>query len=344
MRRSVAFALSVPVPDPMPAVPVTFYADVSDAELAGWRALQPDAEPHRLVRGDECWIAQTHARLRDAGVAVRFDNRVPDEGVVVFYAGDKRRVWKAFDARSRTMLVAVRSDRHPVGFADVEIVQNASSADGRRTRHVPHWPQAGLLPRDPMRGERVRTVLFPGTPQNLHEGFSGDAWRRFVEARGIEFRCHYANACGGPTDWHDYRDVDVMLAIRPAAMGLVPHKPAWKLFNAWLAGVPAILGAEAGYRELRRDPLDYVEATDPDAAMQALQRLLDEPELYTAMIDNGRVRGADFTVEANLARWRRLLDALASECADPARRPPSRLARRTRNLVFRLRRTWRPYA
>ena len=328
----------------MPDVPVTFYADVDDAALASWRALQPDREPERLLRGDECWIAQTCARLRDAGVPVRLDNRVPDAGLVVFYAGDKKRVWRAFDPRGRAMLVAVRSDRHPVGFADVEIVQNASSADGRRTRHVPHWPQAGLLPRDPARGARVRTLLFPGTPQNLHEGFAGAAWQRFVDGRGIEFRCHYANACGGPPAWHDYRDVDVMLAIRPAAMGLVPHKPAWKLFNAWLAGVPAILGPEAGYRELRRGPLDYLEAADPAGAMQAVQRLLDEPGLYAAMVENGHLRGAEFTVEANLARWRSLLEALAAECADPARRPRSRLARQARDWAFRVRRAWRPYS
>jgi hypothetical protein len=327
----------------MTEVPVTFYADVSDAELAGWRALRPDAEPQRLVRGDECWIAQTCARLRDAGMPVSLDNRVPAEGIVVFYAGDKRAVAKAFDPRGRALLVAVRSDRHPVGFADFEIVQNASSADGARTRHLPHWPQAGLLPRDPVRGERVRCVLFPGTPQNLHPGFGGEAWHRFLDQHALEFRCHYASACGGPAAWHDYRDVDVMLAIRPPAMGLVPHKPAWKLFNAWLAGVPAILGPEAGYRELRRGPLDYLEAADPQAAMHALARLRDEPGLYAAMVANGHVRGADFTVAATLRRWQALLAELASVYADPARRTQSPLARRRREWWFRLRRPWKPY-
>ena len=327
----------------MADVPVTFFADVADAELAGWRAFRPDAEPHRLLRGEECWIAQTHARLRDAGVPVRLDNRVPDAGIVVFYAGDKRAVWRAHAPRSPALLVAVRSDRHPVGFADVEIVQNASSADGARTRHVPHWPQAGLLPRDPARGARVRTVLFPGTPQNLHPGFRGGAWQRFLADRGLEFRCHYANACGGPPAWHDYRDVDVMLGVRPAARRLVANKPAWKLVNAWLAGVPAILGPEVAYRELRRDPLDYLEAAGPDAAVQALARLLDEPGLYAAMVTNGRRRGADFTVEANLRRWRELLAALARDYDAPARRLQPRLVRNARELWFHLRRPWKPY-
>ena len=113
--------------------------------------------------------------------------------------------------------------------------------------------------------------------------------------------------------------------------------------NLVRAGVPAILGPEAGYRELRRDPLDYLEAGDPDAAMQALARLLDEPGLYPAMVANGTARGADFTVEATLQRWQRLLAQLAVLCADPARRPQSRFARGRREAWFRLRRPWKPY-
>ena len=325
------------------AVPVTFFLDADDAALAAWRGLRPDREPQRMVLGEDYWIVQTWARLRDAGMPVVLDDRVPDEGVVVFYAGDKRAVWKRLRKDSRVLLAAVRSDRHPVGFADVEIVQNASSADGVRTLHVPHWPQAGLLPRDPQRGARVRNVLFPGTPQNLHPGFAGERWQRFLAERGLGFRCHYANEGATAPAWNDFRDVDVMLAVRPAEMGLVPHKPAWKLFNAWLAGVPAILGPEAGYRELRLNPLDYLEAGDPDAAMQALARLLDEPDLYRAMVANGAVRGAEFTMDATLQRWQRLLARLAALCADPAWRPQSRLARMRREAWFRLRRAWKPY-
>src|SRR5699024_595021 len=133
---------------------VSFFLDADDPTIASWRALQPDAEPRRLVLGEDYWIVLTYARLRDAGDDVARVNRLPDAGVVVFYAGDKRAVWsqlreRAKAARPGMLLAAVRSDRHPVGFADCEIVQNASSADGRRALHVPHWPQPGLIPRDP---------------------------------------------------------------------------------------------------------------------------------------------------------------------------------------------------
>lgn len=321
------------------ADPVTFFLEADDATLAAWRGLQPDREPHRMVLGEDYWIVQTWARLRDAGVPVALDNRVPDDGIVVFYAGDKRAVWKQLRAGNRSLLAAVRSDRHPVGFADVEIVQNASSADGVGAMYLPHWPQPGLLPRDPGRGDVLRVVLFPGTPRNLAADFAGSDWNSFLRARGIEFRCRYADDAGAMA-WNDYRDVDTLLAIRPESMGLVRNKPAWKLFNAWLAGIPAILGPESGYRELRRGPLDYLEAATPVEAMQALQRLQDEPGLYPAMVDNGFVRAAEYTMEATRARWIELLDALAVRRA-AGRRPPGLAKRRARDLRVRWSRLWR---
>lgn len=317
---------------------VTFFLAGDEATLASWRGLQPDREPQRMVLGEDYWIVQTWARLRDAGLAAALDNRIPDDGVVVFYAGDKRAVWRRLRRNQRTFLAAVRSDRHPVGFADAEIVQNASSADGKRTLHVPHWPQPGLVPRDPARGEAVRTVLFPGTPRNLDASFRSPEWRDFIARRGLVFRTHEDD--DDATAWNDYRSVDVLLAIRPESMGFVRNKPGWKLFNAWLAGVPAILGPEAGYRELRRDPLDFLEAATLVDAMQALQRLQDEHGLYRAMVANGFARGGDYTVAETLLRWRRLLDLLVARQAG-WRRPPGLPIRRARDLAARMRRAWR---
>ena len=292
-----------------PSAPLaTFFLDAPASAIDAWRSLRPDRTPQRLVLGEHYWIALTFARLRAAGMAVRLDNRLPASGAVVFYAGDKRAVWRQVQATgSRALLVAVRSDRNPVGFADMEIVQNAASADGCRSLHVPHWPQPGLVPRDPARGDRPRTLLFPGTAHNLHPGFGDARWRRFLDARGLTLRCHGAD--GGPQRaWPDWHDVDLLLAVRASGARLVRNKPGWKLFNAWLAGVPAILGPESAYRELRQGPLDYLEVDGPEQAMTAIDRLLDEPGLHRAMVDNGLARGSAVGTEATLSRWRRLVE------------------------------------
>lgn len=317
-----------------------FFLDVPDTALQAWRALDPDAEPQRLVLGEHYWIVLSWRRLRDAGLAAALDNRVPDEGVVVFYPGDKRAVLRQHRAgNSRALLVATRSDRNPVGFADVEVVQNAASADCKRRFHLPHWRQPGLIARADARGERVRTILFPGTRQNLHPGFLDAAWAGFLDAHGLQMRCHFDAPGDRVPAYHDLHDIDLMLAVRPSGASLVRNKPAWKLFNAWLAGVPALLGPESGYRELREQPLDFVEVDGPPAAMQAIERLMAEPSLYRAMVENGRRRGRDYDDAATVARWRALFDEVLLPRAEAERqRPTPPWRRRLRDLASRLRR------
>lgn len=318
-------------------VPITFLLDVGDEDIASWRALCPDREPQRLVLGEHYWIAMTYARLRDAGADVRVDNRVPREGIVVFYAGDKHKVWAAVRRGSHALLVAVRSDRHRVGFADVEVVQNASSACGRRSFHIPHWPQPGLVPRDPSRGTALRTVLFPGTPQNLHPGFSSREWLDAMAERSVGFRCSSTES-GGARAWHDCSDVDLVLAIRPGS-GEVANKPAWKLVNAWLAGTPAILGPECAYRELRRDALDYIEATDPATALAGIDRLRASPALYAGMVAHGRERGRAHADQAVTAAWLALADDVLEPGWHCQRQHPVPIAlRRMRDAAAHVRR------
>lgn len=114
------------------------------------------------------------------------------------------------------------------------------------------------------------------------------------------------------------------MAVRPADRSLHATKPASKLINAWLAGVPALLGAESACRALRRDPLDYLEVGDVAEAEAALRRLRDDPEWMAAMIENGHRRALEFRLEPLLEHWQRLLfETIPRLAADrrPTRRP-----------------------
>jgi hypothetical protein len=71
--------------------------------------------------------------------------------------------------------------------------------------------------------------------------------------------------------------------------------------------VPAVLSPDYAFRELRRGPLDYIEVRSADDARAALLELRHDPALYRAMVDNGRVRGRDFTADAIADRWQTLL-------------------------------------
>lgn len=305
-------------------LPVRFFLPEPPAELARLAGIDPDRDWRELVTGDRAWILQTYLRLARAGAPVELVGAVPSDGVVLFHAKHERHVRRARGA-GRALLVGCRADNRQPLAAEVEILQNRQFEDRRSRFHVPHWPQPGLLPRDRARGERVERVVFKGFAANLHPELASPGWAAALAERGLAWEAdapHYAGAATATAEarWADYREVDAVIALRPPERKTARSKPATKLANAWLAGVPALLGPEPAFRELRRSELDYLEVDGAEAALAALDRLRAEPGLYRAMVENGDRRAVEVDVASVVARWRELLfEALAPLAADPAR-------------------------
>ncbi len=283
-----------------------------EGDLDALRAIDPDREFERFKRGECAWVLQTYLRLAAAGKPVELVDRPPGDGIVAFHAKHRRWLRDHGGAMRDAVLVGIRGDLGSPAIADFEVLQNGFFADGRRRFQVTHWPQPGLVPRDPGRGDAIRRIAYHGFARNLETGFRGRRWLDFLAARGIEWHYGAAEYAGIETDrirlaWHDFREVDLVLAVRPRSRRLHPSKPATKLINAWLAGVPALLGAEVAYRELRRSPLDYLEVAGVEEAIGAVERLLGDPALYRALRGRSAERAAELTPERWIAEWSELL-------------------------------------
>ncbi|HKQ59637.1 MAG TPA: hypothetical protein VJS92_00045, partial [Candidatus Polarisedimenticolaceae bacterium] len=307
---------------------VVFYLPPAH-DLAALRQLDPDRDWRRMKRGER-WVVQSYLRLRQAGHAVELDSTPPREGLVVFHNRHKHELRRALAAGPRPVLVGIRGDRREATIADFEILQNGRWADGRRRFFIPYWPQPGLLPRDPARGDRLRCLAYKGFDANLKREFRARAWQEFLTERGVAWRLDsmdYDESERGEVrpDWADYREVDAILAVRDDDGRGHTSKPATKLYNAWLAGVPALLGPDHAYRELRRSPLDFLEVLSTEQAAAAVIRLQEERGLYLAMVQHGRRRGAEFGVEGITRRWSELLYRTIPERVG---RWPARLERR----------------
>lgn len=137
-----------------------------------------------------------------------------------------------------------------------------------------------------------------GREYNLAADLRNDSFRRRLTALGMELVIK-----GSHREWHDYRDVDVVLALRDIAEHWIVTKPATKLYNSWHAGCPAVLGREPAFEALRQSELDYLPIASADDALAALARLRDDPQLYAAMVENGQHRAAEYTPDAVAARW-----------------------------------------
>ena len=250
------------------------------------------------------WTLQTYLHLNSEGVQCELTRKLPSEGILVAH---RDFLTPALRPGPHLLIVCLLADRTPHPYAQFHVVQNPLQLTIFRpkelwpTFYIPHWPQPGLIPRDPGRGGRFETAAYSGHDDNIAGELRERVWKARVRDLGLSW-------CLVPRrHWHDYSAVDVVVAIRSFKKQDHVHKPPSKLFNAWHAGVPAILGRESAYRNARRGDLDYLEATSVEAAIAALKRLRDDRDLRRAMVENGRRRAKDFQASKLVKRWRSLL-------------------------------------
>lgn len=278
--------------------------------------IDPDSDWQVLRRGQR-WLLQTFLRIVQAGYPARVSGRIPKQGIVVYHAKDHELLRNQLNGHRQLVLVGIRADKHLSELSDFEVVQNGRWEDDNNRFFIPYWPQPGLLQRDESRGSRVERIAFKGFNINLHPYFVRKKWNVWIAEQGLTWcrdSMHFKDSeeSGVLVPWHDYRTTDIALAFRPSPQNPQQRrghtaKPATKLYNAWHAGVPAILGPEYAYRELRRTDLDYIEIHRPWEAKAAIKRLRENPLLYRAMVNNGRHRAREYTQKRILDRWIELL-------------------------------------
>lgn len=120
---------------------------------------------------------------------------------------------------------------------------------------------------------------------------------------------------------------NAVLAIRDCPPVVLATKPASKLINAWKAGVPALLGPEPAYRELRTSPLDFLEAASAEAVLDSIDRLQQESVLYRRMTEHGAKRAQAFDVNMLTQKWLSLLEEARERNRRETRNPLLRYAR-----------------
>lgn len=279
------------------------------------------------------WTLQTYLELRDHGVDCELTASIPDDGIVIahgdFFPPD-------IAATAHQFVVEIKPDRPlQCRFANFVITQNTVDPIGRwplslflQSTPLPYWPQPGLIERSASRGDRFENVGFLGRPQNLladtHTLAEG------LAARGLNWMVMPVER------WHDYSELDAVVAVRPPADPNRPEsvafqaanrKPASKLINAWLAGVPSILSPDDAFRQLRTSPLDYLEAESVADVLAQVDRLRTDPALRRAMAERGRMRGAEFSRSHVASRWASLiLDTMVPAATDWSRSPTRRAA------------------
>ena len=248
-----------------------------------------------------CWIYQTWALLTEAGVKCHLLPQLHPSGVTITLSGlISPRLGLDTSLPRTSFLVDIVADGLPHPSAHFHLVQNKAHA--RRfpnSLFIPHWPQPHLIPRDPIRGNRFETVSFFGNANNLAPELRSHEWKNQL-FRETGLRLEYK----GTEEWHDYSTTDCILAIRNFSRSRQLHKPATKLYNAWLAGVPFIGGKDSAYAADGHPGKNYLAATSPNEVIEHLKRLKEDILFRTQLVQSGTLSGAAFTKEATLERWK----------------------------------------
>ena len=272
----------------------------------------PNSLHSRIQTNEDCWIILTYLYLKRKHLNVSISDRfIPGQICVVSSLdfGMKDRTFNSF-------IVGCRSDGFQTSLCDIMVVQNKVCLHSETDIFIPHWPQPGLIPRLKERGSTIENIVFKGGEINLYESFRSPEFKQRLEKLGVKLRINGLPE-NGPVMWNDYSSDDLVLAVRDLTEKDTLVKPASKLVNAWIAGVPALLGPEAAFREQRQSDLDYIEVTTPQAVFEAVKLLKSQPELYQKMVANAHKRAEYFTTEKMIQRW---YEFLAGPVADGYKR------------------------
>ncbi|MEO0759322.1 MAG: hypothetical protein AAFY78_20890 [Cyanobacteria bacterium J06648_16] len=291
-------------------------------------SLWPETWPKRLDDswpgfglGVYAWTIQTCLRLQAVGFTCELSQTMPEQGIVLFHSNVPR-LCPSFPKPTRQQLfICLKAEAPPSAYAQLQVVQNPQEVSERQF-FIPHWPQPGLLPRLTARGDRFETIAFLGHRNSLATALQSPEWQAQLRALGLRWRSSISQNAWNDyatldNRWHDYREVDAVVAVRSFEPRVCwqtqqfRNKPATKLYNAWLAGVPAVLGVEQAYRAERQTVLDYLEVDSQAKLLATLQRLRDDRELRLAMMAQAQQRATDYTPDAVTQHWIHFFETVA---------------------------------
>jgi hypothetical protein len=201
-------------------------------------------------------------------------------------------------ARSDVFVVCLQADNHRHGWANIHIVQNQLQAKRKNTYWIPHWPQAGLVPRDAGR-VGVRRICYAG--RSVHVVRLTETFHKFLNKNNVDF------VHKDKSNWNDFSDIDIIIGIRSFDSKQYKIKPATKLYNAWHAGIPFIGGNDSAFRQVGRPGEDYLVARTEKELIGHISRLIHDREFYASLVQNGRKAAVNYTREAIRRRWEDLL-------------------------------------
>lgn len=253
---------------------------------------------NRYKNGRDGWIITTYLELLNRGYDVELSESFAPGKICV--AHHDHIIWVR-KSSIRSYIISIKADRALTYTCENEIVQSPTSLETRSDYYIPYWPQSNIIPRDVNRGSKIENIVYMGRERNLGARFRDEEFQKKLINLGVNLKII------DRPNWHNYYTADLVLAIRDGTEHYLKSKPANKLVNAWIAGIPAIVGNEPAFKALRRSELDYFTAETQEDILSIVKKLKASPNMYNDMAQNARMRAAEFSFDAISKYWEKIL-------------------------------------
>ncbi len=268
--------------------------------------------------GIYAWTFQTYLRLQADSFPCKLVSKLPSEGIIIFHQNALQAHKKPLKPGKNQLFIFIKAESKPYGYAQLHVVQNPTELlTVKDSYYLPHWPQPGLIPRDPLRGDRFENIAFFGHKINLAPELFKFAWEQQLNDLGLRWypivnSNHWLDYSQIKNPWNNYREIDAVVAVRSFDnIPGYPNKPPTKLFNCWLAGVPAILGCESAYRAEGKNCIDYLEVNSLADLLSVLKRLKEDKMLRNKLVENGYKSSLNIHPRNITNKWRDFLMQVA---------------------------------
>lgn len=260
-----------------------------------------------LTVGDEIntSILQVYVNLKDRGINCERVNEIPPGSIAVVAHEDLEKLPNRQNLHLTNLVVCLYPKLPSSYCGHLNIIDNRAQEQlFLNSYFIPPQPSPLIIPRDRSLKERFQTVVYLGELDDLAIELRYYSFFQQVVSLNLRWRAiTKINSC------YDYSDVDAIIAVRsfdPEHLRLTgdyASKSGAQLYNAWWAGVPAILGSESAYRHEYKTPLDYLEVNSISDVISALVRLRDDWSLRQEILENYGVRKQEITPTKLADKW-----------------------------------------
>ncbi len=248
------------------------------------------------------WVLQTYLQLQRIGLACQIVSDFPNQGMVFAHRDDLNESHKPTKNLFIVCLLVDRTALHP--YANHHIVHNPAAKIRFKTpsTYIPPWPQIELQKRSTQRGSSFETIGFFGDLENMADNNQIEKFSHMLSKHGLNL------VIPSRENWNKFSNIDVIYGVRKFGKEYdFLEKPALKLFNAWLAEVPAVLGYESAYRTVGQPGINYLEATTSSEVEEKLVLLKNNVQLRESIVKAGRDAATRITTDSISDKWRSLI-------------------------------------